>query len=128
MTQTQQEDLSVVIKKLRDSKTRVQQLETQLDQEKTNGKLLYEKFMEMQGDLRDAFCIATVGRKRGTQREKTPEAALKSLVGKAIAHALKDGKKPPEAKEAALAIGLSLRKKSSACQRSRKWSCSGLIK
>ena len=109
MTQTQQEDLSVVIKKLRDSKARVQQLEEQLDKEKNNGKQLYEKFLEMQGDFRDAFGIVTVGRKRG-QREKTPESALKSLVGKTIDRAMKDGKKPAEAKEAAISIGLNTAK------------------
>jgi|SRR5579871_1712564 len=104
-----QEDIGIVIKKLRDSKARVQQLQEQLDKEKTNGRQLYEKFMETQGDLRDAFGIEQVGRKRG-HREKTPEAVLKSLVGKAIERASKDGKKPAEAKEAAIAAGTSTAK------------------
>jgi hypothetical protein len=113
-----QEDIAVVIKRLRDSKTKVQQLSEQLDKEKANGKQLYEKFMDMQGDLRDAFGIDPVkGKRRGAgTREKSPENDLRYVAGRAVLKAVKDGKKPAEAKEIAMAAALSVAKEKHAMQ------------
>ena len=64
MAVAQQEDIGVVIMKLRESKTRVVQLQEQLDKERTNGKQLKAKRRRIAraGTALTTVCIpATLG-------------------------------------------------------------------
>src|SRR5689334_6921673 len=96
-----QEDISVAIKRLRDSKARIQQLQDQLDKEKANGKQLYEAFMQTQADLQDVFGISVAScRKRSTApKHKTADVELRLVAARTIKRALADGKSGGEAKE-----------------------------